>query len=142
MKKLWIFCMLLAASTTLAAQVPPVKAAIVDDEDYSKAMKEVAAQNGALRKSLASSSNVDATAAAERLEAIFKNVQAYWENRKAEDAITAAKTAVAASQAISKAVAVHDAATATTASQTLAGTCTSCHAAHRDRLTADFYKIK
>jgi hypothetical protein len=140
--KWWIACAVVVGAASVCAQVPVAKAAIATEDDYSKAMKEIAAQNGALRKSLATPSEADASAAAARLETIFKDVQAYWENKKVEDATTAAKNAVAASQTISKAVAAHDIAAATTASQALGGTCTACHAAHRERLTYDFYRIK
>jgi hypothetical protein len=124
-------------ASAVAAKVP-----LVDEEDYSSAMKQVAAQNTALRKSVASSSEADALASAARLEAIFKDVQAYWENRKADDAVTAATNAVAAAQNISKAVAAHDAAAVTAGLQALGGTCGACNSAHRDRLAFDFYRIK
>lgn len=140
--KRWVAFAVVAAAVSVYAQVPVGKMAIVSEEDYSKAMKEINAQNGALRKSLATPSEADALASAARLETIFKDVQAYWENKKVEDATTAAKTAVAASEAISKALAAHDIAAATAASQQLGGTCMACHAKHRERLTYDFYKIK
>jgi hypothetical protein len=140
--KSWIACAVVLGAVCVCAQAPAPKAAVVTEEDYSKAMKEIAAQNGALRKSLATSSDADASAAAARLETIFKDIQAYWEDKKAEDAVTAAKNAVAASQAISKAVAAHDVPAATAASQQLGGTCTACHSAHRERLAYDFYRMK
>jgi hypothetical protein len=130
------------AQAPLAAQAPPAKAAIETDDDYSKAMKEISALNGALRKSLATPSAADASTAAARLETLFKDVEAYWENRHVEDATTAAKNAVIASQAIAKAVSTHDTAAATAAAQSLGGTCMACHTAHRERLTYDFYRIK
>lgn len=140
--KWWVASALVLGAVCVRAQVPPAKVALETYDDYSKAMKEIAAQNGALRKSLASPSEADASAAAARLEAIFKDVQAYWEDKKVEDAAMAARNAVAATQAISKAVAAHDTAAATAASQALGGTCMTCHAAHRERLTFDFYRIK
>jgi len=142
MKNVWIICAFLVMAGPIRAQAPPAKAAIVTDEDYSKAMKDISAQNTVLRKSLATPSEADAGRAAARLATIFKDIQAYWENKKVEDATTAAKNAVAASQAIAKAVAGHDMAAATAASQQLGGACMTCHNAHRDRLTFDFYKIK
>jgi hypothetical protein len=105
-------------------------------------MKEIAVQNGSLRKSLASSSAADASKSAARLEVIFKDIQSYWENRKSEDAITAAKNAVAASQAVSKALETADIGAANAATQNLGSTCAACHTAHRDRLAFDFYRIK
>src|SRR5229473_2154936 len=75
--KWWVAGAFVLLAIAVDAQVPPAKLAIATDEDYSKAMKEIAAQNGALRKSL-TSSDADAAAAAARLETVFKDVQAYW----------------------------------------------------------------
>jgi len=138
----WIAGALLMAGATLAAQTPMAKMAISSDDDYSKAMKEVGTQSMTLRKSLASSSEADAAASAARLETIFKDVQAYWDNKKVDDASTAAKNAVAASQAVSKAVAAHDMAAANAAAQTLNGTCMTCHTAHRERQPDGTFKMK
>jgi mono/diheme cytochrome c family protein len=140
--KSWIAFVFVLSAGVLFAQSPSGKVAIADEEDYSKVMKEVAAQNMVLRKSVASLSDADALASAARLEALFKDVQAYWETRKAEDAVTTAKTAVAAAQGVSRAVAAHDTAATTASLQTLGGTCGACHAAHRERLAYDFYRIK
>src|SRR5258707_5819725 len=96
------------------------KMAITGEEDYSKTMKEVGATNGAMRKAIASASEADVASSAAKLEGIFKDVQAYWDAKKVDDASAAAKNAVAASQAISKAVAAHDMPAATAASTTLA----------------------
>jgi hypothetical protein len=74
----WVACAFIVATMSLAAQAQMAKMAISSEEDYSKAMKEVGMQNGVLRKSIASSSEADAAAAASRLETIFKDVQAYW----------------------------------------------------------------
>src|SRR5262245_9411465 len=134
------FC--LATSLPLFAQTTASKPAIVDQDDYSAAMKEIGARSAALRKSLAAASEVDAAAAAERLEAIFKNIQVYWGNKNVADATAQAAKAVAAAQDMVKSLSVHDIQAATAASQALAGTCMSCHDAHRARLTDGFYKIK
>jgi hypothetical protein len=141
----WVACAFIVATASLAAQAgqaPMAKMAISSEEDYSKAMKEVGAQNGVLRKATTSASEADVAASAAKLETIFKDVQAYWENKKVEDATTAAKNAVAASQAISKAAAAHDMPAATAASQTLAAQCMTCHTAHRERLPDGSFKMK
>src|SRR6187549_1759110 len=91
----------------LQAQSPPAKAVIQDYDDYSKAMKEIAAQNTALRKGLAGPPE-GAAAASRRLEALFKDVQAYWEQKGAEDATTQAKAAIAAAQEVTRAVGASD----------------------------------
>ena len=140
--KWWVTCAVVLGAVSVWAQVPPAKVALETYDDCSRAMKEIAAQNGALRKGLASPSEADASAAAARLEVVFKDVQAYWEDKKVEDAAKVARNAVAAAQAVSKAVAAHDTAAATAASQALGATCMTCHTAHRERLTFDFYRIK
>jgi hypothetical protein len=143
-----IVCALMLGAVALYAQAPPAvqappgKGTIETDDDYSKAMKEISALNGALRKTLSSPATADASVSAARMETLFKDVEAYWANKHVEDATTAARNAVAASQAISKAVAAHDAAAATAAAQSLGATCMACHTAHRERLTYDFYRIK
>jgi len=140
-----VACAVIIAGTSLAVQAgqaPMAKMAISSEEDYSKTMKEVGSQNGALRKAVGSSSEADAAAAATRLEALFKDVQAYWDNKKVDDASTAAKNAVAASQAIEKAVAAHDMAAANTAMTTLAQQCMACHKEHREQQPDKTYKMK
>jgi predicted NAD-dependent protein-ADP-ribosyltransferase YbiA (DUF1768 family) len=141
--KSWIACAFVVATASLAAQAgQPMKMAIASAEDYSKAMKEVGAQSAALRKAVASAAEPDVAASAAKLETVFKDVQAYWENKKVDDATTAAKNAVAASQAITKAVAAHDMAAVTAASTTLNAQCASCHMAHRERLPDGSFQMK
>jgi cytochrome c556 len=136
-----VFC--LARGLSLIAQTTTGKPAIADQDDYSAAMKEIAARNAALRKSLGTTpSEAAAAVAAVRLEAIFKNVQAYWEAKNVEDATAQSKKAVAALQDIAKSLSAHDIPAVNAASQMLAGTCMSCHDAHRARLTDGFYRIK
>jgi cytochrome c556 len=138
----WVACVFIVATASLAAQAPMAKMAISSEEDYSKAMKEVQMRNGALRKSIASSNEADAAAAAARLETIFKDVQAYWEDKKVADAAGYAKNAVAAVQAVSKAVAAHDMAAAGAANTTLGAQCMSCHTAHREKTPDGGFKMK
>jgi len=138
----WIGCFLMLAAASLAAQAPMAKMAIASTDDYSKAMKQVGTDSAALRKSIATPSEADAAAATARLESAFKDVQGYWEHKKVDDAAGFAKNAVAAVQAVSNALAAHDMDAAAAANQTLAGTCTACHAAHRDRLPDGSFKMK
>ncbi len=138
----WIAVAVLLAPGVVDAQALLPRPAITTQEDYSDAMKDIAAQNTLLRKSLTSKSEGDAISAAARLEANFKKVLAYWDDKQVEDARAEATKAAAAAQDIAKALQNHDIQGATTASQALAGTCMACHAAHRDRLTDGFYKIK
>jgi len=137
-----VACACIVAMATLAAQAPMAGVAIVTDEDYGKAMKEIGEQSAALRKSIATPSETDAAASAARLETILKDVQAYWENKKVEDAARFAKNAAGAARAVSKAVAAHDMPAAGTANQTLGAQCMSCHTAHRDRLPDGTFRMK
>jgi cytochrome c556 len=139
----WIACAFLVATATLAAQAGQMaKVAITSAADYSTTMKDVNAQNGALRKAITSASEADVTAATAKLETDFKNVQAYWEDKKVDDATTAAKAAVTAVQTISKAAAAHDMAAATAALPTLTAQCGTCHMAHRNRLPDGTFEMK
>ena len=90
----WIACAFIVATASLAAQAPMTRMAITSEDDYSKAMKEVGATNGAMRKAITSASEADVASSAAKLEGIFKDVQAYWDAKKVEDASTAAKNAV------------------------------------------------
>jgi hypothetical protein len=120
-----------------------MKPAITSEEDYSKTMKDVAQNNMAMRKAIgATPSEADAAAAATRLQALFKDVQAYWEDKKVEDATTFARNAGAAAQSISTALAAHDMAAANTAAGTLAQQCAGCHKEHREQLPDKTFKMK
>ena len=139
----WIACAFLVATATLAAQAGQMaKLAITSPADYSTTMKDVNTQNMALQKALTSAAEADVAAAAAKLETDFKNVQAYWEDKKVEDATTASKNAVAAVQAISKAAAAHDMAAANAALPQLRATCGGCHMAHRTRMPDGTFEIK
>ena len=120
----WIAGAFIVAMASMAAG--QMKMAINSADDYSKTMKDVQAQNMALRKAITSAAEADVTAAAAKLETDFKDVQAYWEAKKVDDATTAAKNAVAAVQTIAKAAAAHDMAAANAALPTLAATCGAC----------------
>jgi hypothetical protein len=119
-------------------QAPMTKTTIMSPADYSTVMKEVGPTNGMLGKAIASSSAADAAKASARLEVLFKDVQAYWAGKKVEDATNFAANAVAAAQAISKAVAANDMMAATDARAKLASQCMGCHTAHREKTDAGF----
>ncbi len=123
-------------------QTAPPKLLIETYEDHSNTMKEIASQSAVLRKIIATPSDPAVPTAAARLEVLFKGIQGYWENKKADDAVAETKSAVAALQSLSAAAASNDAAAAATAFQQMNATCGACHKAHRDRLTYDFYRIK
>jgi hypothetical protein len=133
----WVACAFLVAMASLTVQ-----AAITSEDDYSKTMKMVAQQNMALGKSVASASETDVAAAGARLEALFKDVQAYWDSKKVDDAGTFAKNAVAAAHAMSTAANAHDMAAAAMAAATLRQQCAACHMAHREQQPDKTFKMK
>jgi cytochrome c556 len=124
------------------AVVGNAMAAIGSEADYAAAMKEVGSTNGTLGKAITSGAAEDAAKASARLEALFKDVQAYWTAKKVDDATTAATSAVAAAQAISKAVAAKDMTAAGEARTKLGATCMSCHTAHREKTPEGGWKMK
>jgi hypothetical protein len=150
-----------AFAVSLTAQTPPAKPAmpgapampaapmaqapakIASDADYVATMKEIGPLNGVLGKAIKSGVAEDAAkAAAVRLEVLFKNVHAYWNDKKVADATAASETAVTSLQAVQKALASNDMAAAETARAALAGTCQACHTAHREKLPEGGWRIK
>lgn len=156
MKRMFsIPCLLFCVALTLSvsAQTPPATPAatagaptagmkISTDAEYATHMKEIGQLNGTLNKSIKGGLAEDATKAATRLEVLFKNIHSYWNMKKVEDATTAAQTAVTSLQAVQKALAANDMAAAETARASFAGTCMTCHTAHREKLPEGGWRIK
>jgi uncharacterized lipoprotein YehR (DUF1307 family) len=115
---------------------------ITTDADFATHMKEIQQQNGVLNKSIKGGMTEEATKAAARLEVLFKNIHGYWNEKKVADATAAADTAVTSLQAVQKALASNDLAGAETARATFAGTCMTCHTAHREKLPEGGFRIK
>jgi uncharacterized protein YcnI len=114
----------------------------MSDADYVKAMKEIGPAFTALQRDNAAMNHSDGIKQAQLLSDRFKDVQAYWEAKKADDAVTAAKDAVAAADATIKASEVMDMTSLTSAQQKLQASCRTCHQAHREQLPGNTYKIK
>src|SRR5258705_12644773 len=113
----WVACAFIVATASLAAK--GMKTTIMSEADYSKNMKEVGSTNGGLRRAGAAPTD-DNVKAAQRLNVIFKDVQAYWEGKKVDDVIGFAKAEVAASDNLAKALTAKDAAAVGEAQKTLA----------------------
>jgi cytochrome c556 len=134
-----------ALAVSLAAQAPPVPAApakIVTEADYAATMKEVGQNNGVMTKSIKGDMPDEALKAAMRLETLFKNVHAYWVDKKVADATTAANTAITSLQAVQKALASKDMAAAEAARATVAAQCMACHTAHREKTPEGGWRMK
>jgi uncharacterized protein len=121
-------------------QAPAIKLVVSSEADYSIAMKEIGTQSAILRR--ATTSEEDAAGAAQQLEAMFKEIQSFWQKKNNDDAAATAGVALVSAQAVLKAVAAHDMGQAGQAAQKLSATCNTCHTAHRDRLPDGSFKIK
>jgi mono/diheme cytochrome c family protein len=124
------------ATHQMAMKVP------MSDDEYSKTMKQIAPTFQSLQKNNTAMNYGDAAKDAQKLEAWFKDVQAYWEAKKVDDAVGFAKTAVAAAQDTSKAAGAMNATGLTDAQKALGGACQGCHTAHREKLADGGYKMK
>ena len=114
----------------------------ISEEDYVKVMKEIGPLVQTLRKNVEAGNTADAAKDAARLEVLFKDSVIFWEARKTEDAIAAARTAVTAAGNAAKAAAASNTTALAEATKVLGGTCMGCHNAHRERLPDGTYRIK
>jgi cytochrome c556 len=128
-----------ALAVSLAAQAP---AKIATEADYAATMKEVGQNAGVMTKSIKGDMPEEAAKAAARLEALFKNVHAYWTEQKVADATAAAQAAITGLQGVQKALAAKDMAAAETARATVASQCMTCHTAHREKTPEGGFKMK
>jgi len=128
-------------SAQTAAGKMAMKAPMSDDE-YSKTMKQIAPTFQSLQKNNTAMNYGDAAKDAQKLEAWFKDVLAYWEAKKVDDAVGFAKAAIAAAQDTSKALEAMNATGLTDAQKALGGACQGCHTAHREKLADGSYKMK
>jgi hypothetical protein len=135
-----LFCFALAVS--LAGQAPTAGMKIATDADYATHMKEIGQLNGVLNKSIKAGDAAEAGKAAARLEVLFKNIHAYWNEKKVADATTAAQTVVTSLQGVQKALAANDMAAAETSRAAAAAQCMTCHTAHREKLPEGGWRIK
>jgi cytochrome c556 len=135
-----VFCVALAGS--LSAQAPTAGMKIASDADYATHMKEIGQLNGVLNKSVKGGDAAEAGKAAARMEVLFKNVHAYWNDKKVMDATTASTGVISSLQALQKALSANDMTAAETARASIGANCMSCHTAHREKLPEGGFKIK
>ena len=143
-----LFCVALTGSlsaqaTPPAGTAPTAGMKITTDAEYAIHMKEIQQLNGVLNKSIKAADAAEGGKAAARLEILFKNIHGYWTDKKIADATEAAQTAVTALQTVQKSLSANDMTGAETARATFAGTCMTCHTAHRgEKLPEGGYRIK
>ncbi len=111
-----------------------------DDAAYTAAMKSVNASaggrgGGALGAAIAAKDTAAAAAEGKKIQAGFDTILAYWQAKKADDAITLATTARDAAKTIANS---SDADAQAAARMQLQRTCNACHMAHRGGTPPDF----
>ncbi len=120
---------------SVAAQAPVEKA----PEAYQKLMRQI----GPTAQGLAKKTDHDEIAAdAASLRTLFAQVEAFWKERKTEDAVKFAAAAQAAAGEIETAAKGHNDAGVAAARKTLTGQCQACHTAHRDKMPDGSWGIK
>ena len=137
---------LVLSTSVLLAQEPV--ATVLTEAEYSKAMKELQSLDTALRNNIEEVARADlermllydatmnARRDAARVEEILADVVTFWETRKTKEAAALSREALMEAGAISKALAVIDLqspSTATLAQDRLDKVCARCHSAYRER---------
>jgi cytochrome c556 len=111
-------------------------------DSYIKNMKDTNAAAQELRKNL-DTKDYDAVAKqAATLKTLFETTQKFWEDRKADDAVTVAKNAIKAASDLETAAKAKNDEGVAAAAKVVQGSCKSCHDAHRERLPDGSSEIK
>ena len=126
-------CMLAALAITLFAQ---------SEADLPPIMKENAAANKSLQTGIMNGAAADVARDAEKLQTNFTKAMGIFKALKSDAAAALAKANVDAAGAIVKAAKANNLEAAKAPAATIAGSCKSCHAAHREQLPDKTYKFK
>ncbi|HYN09313.1 MAG TPA: hypothetical protein VES67_18160 [Vicinamibacterales bacterium] len=118
---------------------PPLTAA---EEAYDKVMKSVSGANTALRKGIEESSAELTKQQAAILKKGFMEAQLFFKTRGTTDAMGWAQDAYKFVDAIDQAATAGKWEEVKTAATSLAGMCTTCHTAHRERLDDGTFRVK
>jgi hypothetical protein len=112
------------------------------DSDYQGWMKTNGATVASLNKDIAAKDGTAAAADAQKLQGVFKQVEAFWQARNAPDAVSFAQKAGTAAGAISAAATAGNMDQAAAEVKNLQANCGGCHMAHRERTPEGAFKIK
>lgn len=128
------------ALTLMAVLSAALLVAAIPEEAHHASMKAAGSSMRPLRGAIEAKNNAEAAAIAGKLATAFVDVEKFWIERKADDAIGFAKTAIASANEIKTAAEAGSDAVA--AFGKLGGTCKGCHDSHREKLDDGTYKIK
>jgi len=101
-------------------------------------MKDIGATNQKIRKGVAAKQMDGVATDAAHLAEIYANLVKFWEARKADDAVTVAKTGESAAKAIAEAAKAGDESKVQSSMMAIGGTCNGCHMAHRGGSPGNF----
>jgi hypothetical protein len=118
-----------------------VGVAATSDSDYAGWMKTIGDTMARLQKDFDSAQKEAIAADSQILEQQFKQVEAFWQQRDAADAVRFAKQARAAAASMAKEGASRNLEPARDALRNLSATCGGCHNVHRQKLPTGKYKI-
>ncbi len=111
------------------------------EADYAGWMKDLGQGRGKMQKMIAAKQGAEAATEAERLAGIYKQMIAFWEGRKADDAVELSKKGHTALTELAAAAKAGDEAKIASSVQAFNGTCGGCHSVHREGAPGSF-KIK
>jgi hypothetical protein len=127
----------------------PIRAAEKPPESFQKAMQDIGASNAEVRKDAktieGSGAYPDYTLLDNdiaRLRPAFITVLAFWTEKKQDDAVKLAQTALKAVEDLEKAGKEKNYDSLMLAVNALGGTCGPCHTAHRERKEDGSFEIK
>jgi len=112
--------------------------------EFQTIMRSNAATNGAMGlRAHITAKDYDAIAKdAATFKENFSKIEAFWTQKKVDDAIKLAKTGHEAAEDLDKAAKAKDDAAIMAAQMKIGGTCGGCHMAHREQLPDKTFEIK
>lgn len=125
---------LMMTMAVLAAEKPTA--------EYVALMRDTAAANTAMRQAIEAKDAARIGREAARLRGLLVDTEKFWAARQAADAVKSAKDGQDAAAAVEAAAAKDEAAAIAAALPAIGASCSSCHAAHRERLADGTYEVK
>jgi cytochrome c556 len=137
---MWVPSLLVVLGVTIGAQ-----AKLANAEDYAKAMKANAQAVGALNKALGSGSFADAKTQVATLRQNYMALQAFWSEKKKDDAVAIVKDGLTRLDGLDKilgAATVDQMAAQAAAKEFGGNTCGACHKLYREGDAQSGYRFK
>ena len=119
-----------------------VPAAMAQKVPYDQLMKGIQNTFTSLGKNIDASATAAVATDAAKLEALFKDTEAFWMPFKTKDALDSAKAGREAAAAVAAAARDNDLAKAKTSYTAIGRTCGGCHGSHRDQMPDKTFRIK